>query len=214
MLREHEVCSQMSSESSKWSMKGGYFETCNCEVECPCIFMSAPSHDDCTVLVAWHIDEGSFDNLDLGGMNVVALFHSPGNMFTTKWRVAMYVDERASKEQTLALTKIFGGQVGGVPGALASFIGEVAGVKNARIDFRSSGKNRSVRVQGLGEAEIEAIEGQGGSEVEIQNHPIAVSPGHTATVAKSKKFSVHDLGFDVELSNRSGLYAPFKYSGP
>ena len=47
--------------------------------------------------------------------------------------------------------------------------------------------------------------------MQIQNHPVAVSPGQVATVAKSKKFSMHDLGFDVDLSNGSGLYAPFKY---
>ena len=173
--------------------------------------MSEPSHGDCTVLAAWHIDEGKFNNLSLGGMNVVGVFHSPGSMFTTKWRVALYIDDKASNDQKDALTRIFAGQEGGVPGTLASFVGEVAGVKSAKIDYSANGKNRSVRIPRIAEAEIEAIEGQGGSEVQIQNHPVAVSPGQIAIVAKSKKFTVHDLGFDVELSNRSGLYAPFKY---
>jgi hypothetical protein len=173
--------------------------------------MSNPSHDDCTVLAAWHIDEGKFNNHNLAGMNVVGVFHSPGSMFTTKWRVALYIDDKASDDQRNALTRIFAGQEGGVPGTLASFVGEVAGVKSAKIDYSADGKNRSVRIPRIAEAEIEAIEGQGGSEVQIQNHPLAVSPGQIATVAKSKKFSIHDLGFDVELSNRSGLYASFKY---
>ena len=30
------------------------------------------------VLAAWHIDEGKFNNLNLGGMNVVGVFYSPG----------------------------------------------------------------------------------------------------------------------------------------
>jgi hypothetical protein len=199
------------STSNKWSLKGSYFETCNCEVECPCIFLSDPSHGDCTVLAAWHIDEGKFNNIDLGGLNVVGVFHSPGNMITTKWRAALYIDDKASKDQTSSLTRIFAGQEGGVPGTIASFIGEVAGVKSANIVYSASGKNRSVRIPRIAEAEIEALEGQGGSEVKIQNHPLAVSPGQVATVAKSKKLSVHDLGFDVELSNRTGLYAPIKY---
>jgi hypothetical protein len=173
--------------------------------------MSDPSHGDCTVLAAWHIEQGKFNNLSLAGTNVVGVFHSPGNMLTTKWRVALYIDDKASKDQTDALTRIFGGQEGSVPGTLASFIGEVAGVKSAKIEYTSNGKKRSVSISRIAEAEIEAIEGQGGSEVQIQNHPLAVSPGNVATVAKSKKLSIHDLGFDVELSNRSGLYAPFKY---
>jgi hypothetical protein len=202
----------MTAQVSKWSLKGSYFETCNCEVECPCIFMSAPSHGDCTVLVAWHIDEGNFDKLNnLGGLNVVGIFHSPGNMFTTKWRVALYIDDKASKEQSDALTKIFAGQAGGAPAALASFVGEVAGVKKVKIEYSATGKNRSVKIPQIAEAEIEAIEGQGGSTVSIQNHPVAVSPGQVATVAKSTAFRAHDLGFEIELSNKSGLYAPFKY---
>jgi hypothetical protein len=200
------------TSSSKWDLKGSYFETCNCEVECPCIFTSDPSHGDCTVLATWHIDEGKFNGVSLGGLNVAGVFHSPGNMLKTKWRVALYIDDRASKDQANALTRIFGGQEGGVPGALASFIGEVAGVKSARIEYSARGKNRSVKIPRIAEAEIEAIEGQGGSEVQIQNHPIAVSPGNVAVVSRSKKFSFHDLGFEAELSNRSGLYAPFKYS--
>lgn len=202
----------VTMSANKWDLKGSYFETCNCEVECPCIFMSDPSHGDCTVIVTWHIEEGKFNGLNLGGLNVAGVFHSPGNMLKTKWRAALYLDERASKDQSGALTRIFAGQEGGVPGALAGFIGEVAGVKSAKIDYLAAGKNRSVKIAGIAEAEIEAIGGQGGAEVQIQNHPLAVSPGNVGVVAKSKKFSVHDLGFEIELSNRTGLYAPFKYS--
>ena len=172
--------------TAKWSLEGSYFETCNCEVECPCIFLSDPSHGDCTVLAAWHIEEGEFDSVNLGGMNVVGLFHSPGNMVKTKWRAALYIDDSASNEQMDALTKIFGGQAGGVPSVLASFISEVAGVKKTKISYSSSAKNRSIRIPGIAEAEIEAIQGQGGSNVHVENHPLAVSPGQSATVAKSK----------------------------
>ncbi len=35
----------------KWQAKGDYFETCNCETLCPCIFLSPPTEGNCTVLV-------------------------------------------------------------------------------------------------------------------------------------------------------------------
>jgi hypothetical protein len=60
-------------------------------------------------------------------MNAVGVFRSPANMLKTRWRVALYLDNIATKDQTDALTRIFGGQAGGVPDALASFLGEVAG---------------------------------------------------------------------------------------
>ena len=36
-----------------WSIKGTYFESCNCEVACPCLFLSAPTEGYCTALVGW-----------------------------------------------------------------------------------------------------------------------------------------------------------------
>ena len=53
-----------------WELKGQYFEACNCEAACPCVFLSPPTEDDCTVLVGWHIDEGQFDGTNLDGLNV------------------------------------------------------------------------------------------------------------------------------------------------
>ena len=197
--------------TSKWNMKGSYFETCSCEVLCPCLFTSDPSHGDCTVLAAWHIDDGKFNGMNLAGLNVVGAFYSSGNMMTTKWKAALYIDDKASKDQKDALTRVFGGQEGGVPATLASFIGEVLGVKSAKVEFKAIGKNRSVKIPGIAEAEIDAIAGQGGAEVRLENHPVAVSPGNVGIVAKSKKLAIHDLLFNVELSNKTGLYAPFKY---
>ncbi len=46
--------------AEKWNLSGTYFETCNCEVACPCVFLSPPSTGECTVLVAWHVDKGRY----------------------------------------------------------------------------------------------------------------------------------------------------------
>lgn len=43
------------------NLKGQYFESCNCEAACPCVFLS-PTEDDCTVLVGWHIRKASAPN--------------------------------------------------------------------------------------------------------------------------------------------------------
>ena len=47
-------------------------------------------------------------------------------MLETKWRVALYLDEIASKEQKNALTQVYTGQAGGIWSNLVPFIGEVA----------------------------------------------------------------------------------------
>ena len=113
--------------SESWSLKGGYFETCNCETACPCVFLSPPTEAGCTVLVAWHADEGRFGDVSLDGLNVALAVDSPGHMAEVKWKAALYLDERASEEQRQALTKIFSGQAGGHLGRIAQHVGEVLG---------------------------------------------------------------------------------------
>ena len=98
---------------TSWKIAGSYFEACNCEVGCPCVFTSPPTDGECTVLIAWHIDHGRFGEIDLDGLNAVLAAHSPGHMLEVKWKVALYVDERANQGQQDALTQIFSGQAGG-----------------------------------------------------------------------------------------------------
>lgn len=197
-----------------WNLRGSYFETCNCETACPCVFLSPPSTGECDVVVAWHIDKGSMGKVDLGDLNVALAVHSPGEMTKVKWNAALYLDSKANDEQRNALTQIFAGQAGGHPSVLASFVGKVLGVDYVKFDYSANGKKRSLKVPGKIEAEIEAIEGQGGSLVTISNHPLCISPGESATVARSKKLSYHDHGMNWEVNEKNGFYSPFSYKGP
>ena len=197
-----------------WKIDGTYFESCNCDTVCPCFFTSAPTTGECTVVVAWHIDEGSHGDLSLGGLNVALAAHSPGHMLETPWKVALYLDENASEAQQEALTAIFAGQAGGHMAALSPLIGEVLGVKSVAIDYQANGKQRSLKINGVAEAAIEAIPGAGDADTTVSNHPIAISPNYAAVVAKSEKLKYQDYGYSWELSGKHGLYSPFSYQGP
>jgi hypothetical protein len=196
-----------------WTVSGSYFETCNCETLCPCIFLSPPTHGDCTVLVGWHIDKGSLGNVALDGLNLAAAFHSPGHMAQGNWKAAFYLDARASDPQKDALVKIFSGQMGGAPAALAALVSQVLGVKSAAIEFRAEGNRRRMSIAGVGEAEIQAIAGGGGAEVTISNHPLGIAPGYASVVSKSEKLEYRDHGMQWSLSGCSGQFSPFKYEG-
>jgi hypothetical protein len=199
--------------ASRWHLKGDYCETCNCQTLCPCIFLSPPTEGNCTVLVGWHIESGKFDEAALDGLNVAALFHSPGPMHKGNWSAALYLDSRASAQQSEALTKIFSGQAGGPPAALGALISKVLGVKSAAIAYQAAGRSRRLTIQGIGESEIEALDGAGGADVTISNHPLAVAPGHPSIVARSKQLKFRDHGFALDLSGRTGQFSPFTYAG-
>ncbi len=198
--------------ASKWKIDGTYFETCNCEAACPCIYLSAPTTGECTALIGWHITSGHFDDLDLQDLNVVMAVHSPGHMAEVPWQVALYVDSRGNEQQQDALVKIFSGQAGGHPERLASHVGEVLGVKSVAITYRETGKNRSLSIPEIAEAEIEAIAGQGGGDSTISGHPFAVAPGYSLVVAKSKRLNFNDHGLNWEISQKNGFYSPFTYN--
>ena len=160
-----------------WSLKGTYFESCNCDVACPCIFLSPPTEDECTALVGWHIEDGTDEGVSLSGLNVALAVHSPGHMATTPWNVAVYVDERADEAQNASLMKIFGGQGGGHPAQLASFIGEIVGVRSVPITFTVNGGKRALNIPDIADVEIEQMAGQGDGPVTITGHPLCIAPG-------------------------------------
>jgi hypothetical protein len=200
--------------SQEWKLNGTYFEACNCDAACPCIFLSDPTEDDCTVLVAWHIDEGNYNGVALDDLNVGLAVLSPGNMAAVKWQAAVYFDDRATDSQKNALTKIFTGQAGGHPAALVSHVGEVLGISSLPMTYKADGKQRSLQITGVADAKIEAMsQGQGGADITVENHPLCIAPGYAAVVSKSEKVTYKDHDFDWEFTGKNGLFSPFTYQG-
>jgi hypothetical protein len=85
------------SYKPNWKLEGDYFEACNCDIVCSSSFLGSHVQDECDVVGAWHVQRGHYDNTSFDRLNVVAVFHSPGNMFSgPKWKAALYLDDRAS----------------------------------------------------------------------------------------------------------------------
>jgi hypothetical protein len=163
------------------------------------------------LLVAWHIDQGRYGQVDLEGLNAVLAVQSPGHMMEGKWQVALYVDERANQDQQNALTQIFSGQAGGHLASVVPLIGEVLGVKEASIEYRSEGKQRSLRVGDIADAEVEGLPGQDSGDATIAGAPFTLVPSFPAVVAKSKQVRFSDYGLKWELSSKNGFFSLFAY---
>jgi len=200
---------------SNWRLEGDYFEACNCDTICPCVFLGNPDQGECDVTIAWHIDKGHFDNTSLDGLNVVGVFHTPGNMWTgPKWKAALYLDERATKEQVDGLGTIYSGRAGGFFGIIAGFVGELAGVRQMPINFEMDGKRRTLQIPSTLELTIEGLEGgeDKSKEVTVSNAPRHVAPGFPAIVAQSTKNRYSDHGMKWDNSGKNGFYSRFAYT--
>jgi hypothetical protein len=203
------------ANSQNWRLEGDYFEGCNCDSICPCIFLQDPDKGYCNAVVAWHIEKGYYDSIQLEGLNVVAVFVAPGNMFTgSKMKAAFYLDKRSSQEQVDALSKIFSGQSGGFFAAAANLIGEVLGIKTVPITFEMQGRRRRLSIPEFMELEIEAIKGNNANIDSLVTNPsFTVAPGYDPIIARSSKNTYRDLGFEWDSSGKNGFYSKFKY-GP
>ena len=159
------------SDIKNWKLQGSYFETCNCETACPCVWLQPPTTGDCKLLVAWHIDKGHVGDQALDDLNVAMACYSPGHMTDGNWQVALYVDERADDNQFDAIVQILSGQQGGHPAILMSFVGEVLGVKKVKIDYQEQGNSRQLNIPGIAQADIESIQGITGGQATINTPP-------------------------------------------
>jgi hypothetical protein len=84
-----------------WRVQGDWFDVCNSRIPCPCTFAQAPSEGDCAGILAWHINEGNYGDVELDGLNVVGLGTFTGNIWAGEAKpvMGMYLDERAGEDQ-------------------------------------------------------------------------------------------------------------------
>jgi len=73
-----------------WRLEGTYFDNCNCDMVCPCTTSAltvAADNDRCRVVLAWHIDSGEIEGVDVSNLTVVVLADTPQLMADGNWRV-------------------------------------------------------------------------------------------------------------------------------
>jgi hypothetical protein len=200
-------------DGMSWSIEGTYFETCSCELMCPCnlSFDHGATYDYCRVTLVFDIREGEIDGTDVGGRTLAVIADSPKVMTEGNWRLGMFVDADTSDEQMEKLTAVFGGQMGGPMAGLAPLIGEVLGVERAPIEVVEDGLSHSVRIGDAIDFEIEDIVPFGietGKPARLTGifHPVASE----LTAAEAKRSSISAFG--IEYEGKTGLSSAFSWA--
>jgi hypothetical protein len=198
-----------------WQLEGSYFENCNCDFACPCTvttFASPGTEERCQVILAYHIERGNIDGVDVGGHSVAVVADAPPQMTDGNWRVGLLIDDKASKEQADKLAGVFSGQMGGPMATLAPLIGEVLGIEQKPIEFRESGHKHRLRIGGDVDIEVEDFIPQGMSEPTR-----LVGVGHpsntTLTVARPTTSRIKAFGMEFHNDGKSAFSAPYRWSG-
>ncbi len=184
-----------------WNLQGTYFETCSCEVVCPCTasLSLGADYDRCRVTLVFNVVDGTVDGTDVSGLKVAAVADTPKVMTDGNWRLGVFIDADASDEQAAKLGAVFGGQLGGPMEALAPLVGESLGVERASIDVREDGLRHSVKIGDSIDFEIEDVVPFGVESGEPARlvgifHPA----GSELTIAKATRSRIDAFGIEYE----------------
>jgi hypothetical protein len=196
-----------------WNLNGSYFETCSCELMCPCNFSfdHGATYDYCRVTLVFEIDDGDIEGTNVGGRTIAVIADTPKVMTDGNWRLGLFVDDGASDDQVQQLTAVFGGQKGGPMAGLAPLIGEVLGVERAPIEVVQDGLLHSVRIGDAIDFEVEDIVPFGietGQPARLTGlfHPV----GSELTAAEATRSQISAFG--IEYEGKSGLSSAFSWA--
>jgi hypothetical protein len=70
-----------------YHLEGRLLEVCTCKAFCPCWVGEDPDNGTCDGLLAWHIEKGTTDGVDVGGLTIGGIAHIPGNVLEGNWRI-------------------------------------------------------------------------------------------------------------------------------
>ncbi len=142
-----------------WNLEGSYFESCSCDVVCPCTASLAfgATNDYCRVVLVFNIKRGDVEGTDVGGLIVALAADTPKVMSDGNWRLGVFIDAAASDAQAEKLGAVFSGALGGPMEALGPLVGEMLGVERTPIEVREDGLRHSVKIGDAAEFEIEDV---------------------------------------------------------
>lgn len=210
---EGEVYEGWKGRNMAYRLEGSILEVCNCNVLCPCWIGEDPDNGTCDAAVAYHVETGRVDGVDVSGLTLGVVAHLPGNVLKGNWRVALFVDEQATAEQERALVQAFTGKLGGPLADFAQLFGEVVGVERAPIAFEvEQGKGRLQIGAGV-EAELEPYRGPTGEVTTLQDSIFSTIAGAPAYVGKAPTFKMTNakLGIKLDLQNHNAIQGRFLF---
>lgn len=209
-----DVSDTIGNHLSHWRVSGTYFEACSCDAICPCRKQGGvragtrSTYGVCDFALSWRILNGSFSDVDLSDRFVVMAGSYTDDEPNKPWRVILYVDERSSEEQFVALTDIFLGRAGGT--AFTNFgkrIGATYAIRRAVIELDHTPRRWFVRASTW-------VEVRAARTVPSELGVTCGIPGHdqSGNEVIADACRVDDAPLHFDLRGRCGFESHFDYS--
>jgi hypothetical protein len=195
-----------------YQLTGTLLEACNCGVLCPCWIGENPDNGYCNAIIAYHIEKGNINGVDVSGLNVMGVVHIPENVLIPgSWKIIRLVDERATPEQVQVLADAFRGKLGGPLADLAGLVGEELGVYQVPIDHALEGGAGTVTVGGKIKAVMTPYKSLYGTTTTLRDSIFSTIPGAPAWVSKADELTVNfpEHGFVWKFTNSNAVQGDF-----
>lgn len=204
--------------AAKWAITGEYMESCNCDYLCPCIYTNPQgevTHDHCTALMVYRIDDGRFGDTRLDGLKFALVIRSGKVMADGNWIFACVGDAAAGPDQRAALTEILSGRAGGRPAMIHdNLVGDFRGVAFASIGFEADGLDRSTAIPEVFSFAIKGVPSRTGNGLPITIDNVSHPANSRLALARTSEVHLHAFGLDLDMSGlgNNGHFAPFAWT--
>lgn len=199
---------------TEWRLKGKGYEFCNCQPGCTCNFSGFPTSADgsCKAAVATRVSEGQCGEIDLSGIDAVAILDWPSAIHDGGGKAIFVVPPEVSDEQLGAMAQIFTGELGGMPWEILGTTFEVAGVVRAAVNIIDDGINSGFSIPGVGEAKGTTLK----NPVTDEPHGVSIVLDQGFIWKKGDcgqgSFNVEAEGISLSFENSNWIYYEFDWS--
>jgi hypothetical protein len=201
-----------------WALRADYIETCNCDFGCPCNFSGFPSNGYCSALVGFHIREGNYGEVKLGGLDVVDALSFPRAIHEGNGTHQIFITDKASQqEQKNAIVDIFSGKAkgNGYFALFASLVKYQLDRQFVDIQMNIDGRKSSFSVPGVIDVKLENfINPVTGAEQDTKMQLPKGFIWKVADAAKTKVMRISTSSLNFDHSGKNAFYSVVDFKGP
>jgi hypothetical protein len=135
------------ASSKTYMLQGTLLEACSCRTLCRCWIGEDPDGGACDSFLAYNIERGEINGIDVSGLTYVQVVKIPGNVLTPhSWKRVSYLDARASDEQRAAILDAYHGRLGGPLADINALIAEDIAIETQPIEHNLKGGEGTIVV--------------------------------------------------------------------
>lgn len=204
-----------TTQATTYDIEGRLLEVCTCDAICPCWVGLDPDGGHCDSILAWAVDRGTVQGVDVSDRVIGLSVFIPGNVLAGNWKAVVYVDDRCTDAQQEALLGVFTGQLGGAITDLAGLIGEVLAVERVPMTCTVQEGVGRLAFGDVAEAELTPFKGATGETTTMSETVFSTIPGSPAFPGQATVFRRDAAKYglsDISVTGKNAIQGDFHFS--